>query len=300
MKRKRLKMTLAGRQAMTGRLFVLPFYIGFILFFLVPIVQSIVFAFSKVTLDVGAYHTEFVGLENIRYIFNDDLNYTFNLQNSVIQLLWQLPVIILLSLFIALILNSRFKGRTLVRAIFFLPVIAVTGTIVTILQSDTAAANVLAGNVVSSGMIEYSTGIEDFLVRAGLGRQIVDFLTRMSDTIFNLLWKTGVQMIIFLAGLQSISPALYEASAIEGATAWENFFKITVPMMVPIITLNVVYTIVDFFIDSNNLVMNQVIQNSSALRLDRSAAMAWVYFLIVGVILAAVMAVFAQINKRLT
>jgi ABC-type sugar transport system permease subunit len=118
--------------------------------------------------------------------------------------------------------------------------------------------------------------------------------------MFNLLWKTGVQMIIFLAGLQAISPALFEASSIEGASAWENFFMITIPMLSPIILVNTVYTVVDSFIDSSNSVMNQVMANSSSLRLNWAATMSWTYFLLVGVVLAVVMGVFAKINKKLS
>jgi ABC-type sugar transport system permease subunit len=293
----REKMTLAQKASWTGRLFVLPFYIGLLVFFVRPLIETLRFVFCDVKLDVGQYTATFNDFKNLTYIFTEDLNFTHNLISSVTNLFWQMPIIVLAGLFIAIILNSKFHGRTFVRAVFFLPVIVVTGTVVLIIQQDTAASSILSGDIVSGGTIQYSSGLQELLVKSGLNSQLVSAFTTVSDTMFNLLWKTGVQMIIFLAGLQSISPTLYEASAIEGATAWENFFKITIPMLSPIILVNIVYTIVDTFTDKSNLVMNQIMVNSSAVRLGWAAAMSWTYFLFIGIILAIVMGVFARINR---
>lgn len=292
------RISLTKQASRTGRLFVLPFYIGILLFFAKPLVETLIWAFGEVSIEVGGYQVNFVGLENIRYIFQEDLNYSMNLVNSIRDLLWQTPMIVLISLFIAIILNSKFHGRTFVRAVFFLPVIVVTGTITLIIQSDTAASGVLSGNVVASGTIEYSQGLQDILVQAGLSSQIVNAFTTVSDAMFNLLWKTGVQMIIFLAGLQGISPSLYEASAIEGATAWENFFKITLPMLAPIILLNLVYTIVDSFTDAANSVMQQVSAAAGSIRMGLASAMSWTYFLIIAVILALVALVYRRMTRN--
>lgn len=292
--RKRKPMSLARRASWTGRLFVLPFYIGFIVFFAKPLLESLWFAFNNVSIELGGYGYDFVGLSHIRYIFTEDLDYSKNLLTSVGNLLWQTPIIVLISLFIAIILNSKFHGRTFVRAVFFLPVIVVTGTVTLIIQSDTAASGVLSGGVVASGTIQYSTALQDMLVNAGLNSKMVEMFTTVSDAMFNLLWKTGIQMIIFLAGLQSISPSLYEASSIEGATAWENFFMITVPMISPMILVNLVYTIVDSFTDANNLVITQMTAVSRSLNLGRAAAMSWVYFLIIAVVLGLVMLIYKR------
>lgn len=293
-------LSLKSRVAWTGQLFVLPFYIGFALFLAKPLVETLYFVFCDVKIDIGGYSAIWNNFANLKYIFTEDLNFSQNLITSVMDLLWQVPIIVLTSLFIAMIINKKFMGRMFVRAVFFLPVIVVTGTVVLIIQQDAAASSVLSGNVVAGGQIEYSAGLSDLLVKSGLRSEMVTFFTSISDKMFNLLWKTGVQMIIFLAGLQAISPALFEASSIEGASAWENFFMITIPMLSPIILVNTVYTVVDSFIDSSNSVMNQVMANSSSLRLNWAATMSWTYFLLVGVVLAVVMGVFAKINKKLS
>ena len=219
---------------------------------------------------------------------------------SIGQLSWQMPVILITSLFIAIILNSKFAGRTFVRAVFFLPAIMVTGTIITIIKQDVAASSVLSGSVVSAGNIQYSTGLQDLLVQSGANSKMVELFTTVSNDMYNLLWKTGIQMIVFLAGMQSISPALYEAADIEGATAWEKFWKITIPMLSSIILVNIVYTIVDNFTDSTNVVMNQVMANTEFLRLGLASAMAWTYFLVIGIIIAIIVGIFSKINSKTT
>jgi ABC-type sugar transport system permease subunit len=294
------RLSFAGRQAWTGRLFVLPFYIGFAAFFAVPLFQSLMFVFQQITPRVGGYESEFVGLANLEHIFTVDLNYYTNLITTTVQVLWQVPVVLIASVFIALLLNTRFKGRTFVRAVFFLPVIIVTGAVINIMQADSTAAAALSGNVAAAGQIQYTSGIEDFLFQLGLPWNITMRMVLIANSMYNVLWMTGVQVILLLAGLQSISPALYEASAIEGATAWENFFKITLPMLVPIIAVTTVYTIVDSFMDSNNSVMNQVLHNATAGRFTLAASMAWVYLIIISVILALVFLLFARANRKMT
>jgi ABC-type sugar transport system permease subunit len=293
------RLSLAGRQAWTGRLFVMPFYIGFAAFFAIPLFQSFLFVFQRITPRVGGYDSEFVGLENLTHIFTVDLNYTTNLVTTTLQVLWQVPVVLIASIFIALLLNTKFKGRTFVRAVFFLPVIIVTGAVINIMQADSTAAAALTGDVAAAGQIQYTAGIEEFLYKLGLPMRFTWRMIMIANSMYNVLWMTGVQVILLLAGLQSISPALYEASAIEGATAWENFFKITLPMLMPIVAVATVYSIVDSFMDGNNSVMNQVLHNTSSFRVTLAASMAWVYLIIIAVFLAAVFLLFTRINKKL-
>lgn len=295
MKRRRLSLT--TRKSLTGHLFVLPLYIGFLVFVLPPLFQSIVFAFSDVVMDPDGYHMTMVGLENIRYIFTVDADYSRWLLESIANLFWQVPVILIASLFIAVILKSKFHGRTVVRAIFFLPVIIASGIIINIVKGDTVANSVLTGNVVSAGTVFQSTGLSDFLVRSGFSSSVVSFVTNIYNNMFDLLWKTGIQTIIFLAALQSISPSLYEASAMEGATAWEDFWKITVPMITPMILLNTLYTIIDSFMGADNYIMYKVMNNMKELRVDMAAAMAWVYFLVIAVVLLLVTWAFSRVTR---
>lgn len=259
---------------------MLPFYLGIVFFFLTPLIQSLVFSFSNVKVNLSNYDTSFVGFENYKYVFKFDVDFSTNIVESLLQLLWQVPTIIVASLFVALLIKPNFVGRGLVRGIFFLPVIVTSGVVVDILNGDAAASTILSGGGGESG------ALQSLLVAAGLNQNMVDFFTLISNNLSNILWKIGVQIVIFLAGLQSIPSTLYEASAVEGATAWEDFWKITIPMMTPIILINFVYTIVDSFTDVDNKVMQQVMTNTNLMRLGYASAMVWSYFCVIAVVLA--------------
>lgn len=299
MKNKRFKMSLTARQAWTGRMFCLPFYIGFCVFFLGQIIQSISFCFNEVTIDpANGLTMEFVGLEQFKYVFQVDANYSIKLGETLTQLAWKVPVIIVASLFIAVILKSKFIGRTFVRGVCFLPVVLATGIVMDIVNTDTVSSSVMSGSMVSSGAVSSANTLADLLVEMGLGSEITNLINTIYNNLFDVLWQSGVQMIIFLAALQSISPSLYEASAIEGATAWEDFWKITIPMIGPMIMLNIFYTIVESSVSTQNAIMQKVTTEYNNVNLDLSAAMAWVYFAVIAVILALVALAFRKVNVK--
>lgn len=298
MKQKKRFLSLTQRQAWTGRCFVLPFYFGFFFFFLTPVVQSIIFCFCDVTIQPGYIEKVGIGWENFRYIFQEDPNFSTNLVATLTQLLWQVPVIIVASLFIALILKSEFHGRTIVRSIFFLPVVLAGGVVMSIVQNDTLSSQVMNGGMVSAGSVVDTNALEDLLVNMGLGDEITKFVNIIYKNLFNLLWKSGIQMIIFLAGVQSIPTSLYEASAIEGSTGWEDFWKITIPMLGPIIMLNIFYTIIETLVDSENVIMTKVVAEFQRANLGLASAMAWVYFLVIAVILAIIAFLFRRVNVK--
>lgn len=295
---KRFKMSLTARQAWTGRLFALPFYIGFAVFFFWQVAQSLWFSFCEVTVDVTGIHAPFVGLDQYEHIFLVDADFSQTLVKSLTQLAWKVPVIIVASLFIAVILKSKFVGRTFVRGVCFLPVVLATGIVMDIVNTDTISRNVMSGNMVSSGSMVDTNALGDLLVNMGLGDEITKFINMIYSNLFGVLWESGVQMIIFLAALQSIPPSLYEASAIEGATGWEDFWKITIPMIGPMIMLNIFYTIVESSISTNNAVMEQVMAEYYRVNLDLSAAMSWVYFAIIAVVLGIVAFLFRKVNVK--
>lgn len=290
--------SLKRKEAMSGRIFVLPFYLGFILFSAKPLIETMLMVFNDVKINFGGYKMTSVGFDNLFYIFNVDADFTQNLFTAVSNMLWQVPVVLILSLILAQIINADFIGRTFVRSVLFVPIIVMTGTVVLIIQNDVVASAALNGGVVAGGKVEYSVGLEGLLNETGLNSAAIELFTKIANNMFNLLWKTGVQIVIFLAGLQSISPSLYEASSIEGATRWETFFKIDLPIMMPIITINTVYTIVDFFTDPNNEAMNQVILAINDLKFGRAAAMSWSYFMLIGIFVFVVMFVLSKINKK--
>ena len=299
MNNKRFKMSLTTRQAWTGRLFAMPFYVGFLVFFIYQVIQSIVFCFCDVKIDPATGLTaEYIGFEHFHHIFRVDATYSTKLVTSLTTLAWKVPVIIVASLFIAVILKSKFVGRTFVRGVCFLPVVLATGIVMDIVNTDTVSKNVMSGNMVSSGAMVDTNALGDLLVNLGLGDEITKFINMIYANLFGVLWESGVQMIIFLAALQSISPSLYEASAIEGATAWEDFWKITIPMIGPMIMLNIFYTVVENSISTNNAVMQKVITEYNNVRLDLSAAMAWVYFAVIAVVLAIIALLFRKVNVK--
>jgi len=298
MKNLKLKrMSLTSRLSWTGFFFTMPFVLGFIFFFLQPLWRSLTFVFSKVDVTLEGYKTTPVGFDNIKYILRGDATYVPNLTKSLENMIWQVPLIVVFALFFAIILNQKFRGRVVARAIFFLPVIIASGLVLNIIQSDAAASNTLSGNVISVGSSTGSDALQEMLLNSGWSDKVISTITMIIDNLFDLTWKTGIQMILFLAGLQGISPALYEAASIEGATAWESFWKITLPMLTPITMLCLVYTIVDGFTDANNLVMQQVMDNAREVRYGWSSAMSWCYFLIIAVVLAVVFVVFALIER---
>ncbi len=296
--RKRYKMSLTQRQAWTGRLFVSPFYIGFFVFFAYQLFQSIRFCFNDVKVEMGNLKLEGVGWDNFHHIFRVDSTYTTKLVSSLTTLLWQVPVIIVASLFIAVILKSKFRGRTFVRGVCFLPVVLAGGIVMDIVRGDTVSASVMSGDMVSGGAMVDTNALQDLLVNMGLGSEITGFINTIYANLFGVLWSSGVQMIIFLAALQSISPSLYEASSIEGATGWENFWKITIPMISPMIMLNIFYTIVENSIATSNPIMDKVITEYNNVNLDWSAAMGWVYFVVLAVVLAIVAFCFRKVNVK--
>ncbi len=298
MKLNKRRLSLTQRQAWTGRCFVLPFYFGFLFFFLTPIIQSITFSFSDVTIQPGYIEQVNIGWENFRYIFKEDPNFSTNLTSTLSKLSWQVPVIIVASLFIALILKSKFHGRTIVRSVFFLPVVLAGGVVMSIVQNDALSSQVMNGGMVSGGAVVDTNALEDLLVNMGLGDEITSFINIIYRNLFNLLWKSGIQMTIFLAGVQSIPSSLYEASAIEGSTGWEDFWKITIPMLGPIIMLNIFYTIIETLIDSENVIMIKVLAEFQRANLGLASAMAWVYFLAVAVILGIIAFLFRRVNVK--
>ena len=298
---KRKQLSLATKSAWTAQLFILPFYFGFLFFFLTPMVESLLMSFSDVAIDVNrGYNLTWIGLENYNDAFFKETNYTTNLVASVTELAWKVPAVLILSLVLAMIINQKFRGRVFVRAMFFLPVIFASGIILHYMSSDTVLGTVMGGSSVTGEAITTSSALTDLMVNAGFGSEIVSFVNTISSELTQLVWRSGVQMIIFLAGLQGISPSLYEASSIEGASAWENFWKITLPMLTPSILINTVFTIVDTFTDAGNQVMIQItnlIAQSTA-KMGLASAFAWVYFLIIAAILGLIFLLFKLIEKK--
>lgn len=290
---------MAGRKALEAQIFLIPFYLGLWFFFLLPLFQSVRMSFSDVSVYPGGYKFDFIGFGNYKTAFVVDADFTTNMFTSLTALLWKVPTIIILSLLMAMIINQNFRGRIVVRAIFFLPVIFASGVVLGMIRGDSVASQAMSGSTISGSEVTNSNALQTFLIETGLDTRIVNIATTISSNMFSMVWSAGLQMIIFLAGLQSIPRALYEASSIEGASVWENFWKVTLPMLSPIIFLNVIYTVIDTFTDTSNKVMNQII-NLSAQEISKiglSSAFAWSYFLVIGTVLLLLVFVYKKIVR---
>ena len=285
-KKKRRGIAYDKKQGFVGFMFTLPWLIGFLMFFFVPAIKSIQFSLSDVKI-FEDYATEWNNFSNYINIFNN-ANFIQNLSTTFGDLFINVPVILVFSLFVAVLLNRKFIGRGLARAVFFLPVIVTTGVVMTAFNGASDSSKVFEGEV-SNGILFSTMNSTAVLQELGLSQQITGYLITISDRIFDVVWDSGIQIILFLSALQGISPALYEACDVEGATAWEKFWLITFPSVSPIILVNIIYTIVDTFSDPSNAVLHQIDELvTSTFDYGTAAAMVWVYFAIVLVIIGGV------------
>ena len=288
--------SLDKRKARAGWFFVLPFLIGFVCVYLPIIMDSVWLAFNELIILPEGYVLQFVGLENFSDALTKDPQFVQVLLSGLGELAFQVPAILLFSLFMAVLLNQKMAGRAAFRAIFFLPVVLATG-----IMESIEASNILGSYMGESNGIDDGSGssaaadivsamdIEQLFANMKVGQELVEYVVSIINDIYGIVNRSGVQMLIFLAGLQSISPAIYEACKIDGATGWETFWKITFPMISPMILVNAVYTIIDSFTTETNTVMTYISTVASKTNGEViSTAMSWVYFLIVVLILAAV------------
>lgn len=296
---RRRGLSLEQKKAVPGYYFILPFVIGFILFFVYPITQSLLYSFSSFNLTTEGYTLTNVGWHNYVYAFTVHDKYNRILIGTIRDMITNVPLILIFSFFAANLLNQKFRGRTAARAIFFLPVIMACGIILLAERGDFIRNMLQAqGDTMGMGTSEKaSSGLGTVMLVQSLFRTLpqqlswmVQYISGAVDKIYEVINASGVQMLIFLAGLQSISPSLYEAAVIEGATGWETFWKITFPMISPLIVLSTVYSIIDSFTIFDNRMMS--ILNDEFFKYHHyglASAMAWVYFVVIAAILAVVM-----------
>lgn len=287
---KRVRFTIERQKGLMGILFLLPWLIGFVFLFAFPLIQSFRYSLSDMQLTPTGLSIRYGGLINYQFALLEHPTFNRTLTEAVMQMVVDVPLIIFFSLFSATLLNQKFRGRVIARAIFFLPVILASGVISNLSATDfmsqlISEATHSGGG--GDGSLLKSFELERMLVESGLSPTIINYLTGSVNRIYEVISASGVQILIFLAGLQSISPSLYEASKIEGATGYETFWKITFPMVSPLILTNVLYTVIDSFTKNK---MTTLIQQTAfgKFNFGLSSAMAWMYFLIIGVCLIIV------------
>lgn len=280
---------LIRNQHRSGYLFILPWIVGFILFFLQPMIESMWYSFNETLMGAEGIETTFVGLDNYKFLLFEDSTFLENLWSVTVSMLQQVVICTTLSLFVAVVLVQNFRGRTVYRAIFFLPIIMTSGVIYSMVGSVMGSSG-LSG--VGNSYMYSSASVTTLMIQGGISRDVVNLLTQAIDSIFNMTTNCGVQILLYISALQKIPSSTYEAARIAGANSWDIFWKITIPKIAPIIFLNIVYTIVDastsYGSRSGGNIMMEAIQRvgfGKTMKFGMSAAMAWLYFLVIALFL---------------
>ncbi len=293
---KNKQKNLQKRRAITGYLYILPFIIGFISFMIVPLFESLRMSFSNVEISTSnkGFILENIGFNNFIKAFTADPEYNRMLTEELSRMAINVPAVLIISFMMALVLNQKFKARGFVRAIFFLPVILSSGVLVGLEYNNSMLEGMKSYIQENSNVVDITATLQEILSNSGFGNRFLNTVYDILNSVYEVVLSSGIQIIIFLSGLQTISKSMYEAAKIEGCSAWESFWKITLPMVSPVIIVNVVYTIIDFFMRTDSEIMEKIRINMIRLDYGFSSAMAWVYFLAVILIIA----VFTAITSR--
>ena len=301
------RLSYERKKKLYGYGFISIWLIGTLYMFVVPMIQSINYSLHDTTLvsettaeqygmTSAGIHLEWNDFGHYHRAFYVDRDYVVVLAESLLSLAPDVLLILIFSLFIAVLLNQKFKGRTVMRAIFFLPVLIATGPVISVINGDILSQGVSGGAQQFSTLFQTDLvdGFLRFLGMYNISEEFTNFVSEVTSDIFNLLWKSGIQILIFLSALQQIPTSAKEAASMEGATGWEFFWKISFPTISPMILANLIYTIIDTFSDSQNPVMRLVISQAKSLQYGYSAAIAWIYFAIIAVALAIIVAIVSK------
>lgn len=282
--KKAFRLSLGRRTILEGYAFVSLWVIGFATFVAYPFIESIIFSFQDLKLTSGKLESAYVGWKHFRHAFTVDVQLLPILQSTIMKMVLQVPLILIFSMFAAILLNRPMKGRIVFRGIFFLPVIIAAGeTLSTLTRQGAATLPIFS-----------QAGLVDTL-RDYIPEQLVWPLLAMMDSLTLVMWSAGVPIIILLAGLQTISPALYEAAKCDGATAWESFWKITFPMLMPMLFISTLFSIVDSFTSVTNQMMKYIYRLIfEQFAFAYGSAVGWIYSICIFIIIAIVFFIFRK------
>lgn len=300
-KKKKTSIGLTAKKDVRGYLFILPFLIGITFIFVPALINSFRFAFSFVKIELGNVVVKSVGWDNFMKL-QEDITFVPKLLKAIQGIALDLVIITFFSFFIATILNQKFLGRGFARTVFFLPVLLATGIIAAADTGNMAmeffSSSTNKGGAIASAFTSGSASFFDLkamLLNTNISRSFVNIIITAIDNTYNIVNSSGVQILIFISALQSIPPSIFEASKVEGATKWEEFWKITFPMMTPMILVNVVYTIVDSFENPKYEVLKYIRQVAfEDDQMGYASALAWIYFAVVLIMLGIVWGVIAK------
>ena len=279
-----------------GILFASPFIIGFLFIFVRLIIEGVGYAFSNLVASENGLSPEFIGWGNFNYILRVDPNFTSTLLNTIKDMFTLIPMILLFSLFTAVLLSSKIYFKTFFRAIFFLPVMITSG-VVSKLDSYNAVMSYMS-SAASAGEETGLNSITVFLQSLEFSPTLINFVSGAAENITEIVTLSGVQILLFIAAIQSISPSIYEAADVEGATSWEKFWKITLPMVLPVGLVCLFYTVIDYLVRDTTSIMQTIQQTGfSQGNFGQASAMAMVYSSCVIILMALCVAAFMFIKK---
>lgn len=293
-KPKSYKLGLMTKRSLNGWLFVLPFVIGLIFFVVSPLYTALVLSFNEQTFNSVTNVTDIAPYGFTAYIeaFSEQPDFITNLVTSGTELLIMLPSVLIFSFLMANILNQNFHGRTLARAILFMPVITSAGVAASMLAGETGV-DASAMSEAGSEAMNLANGITE-----SIGGKAGQFVGAAFDKLSSIINGSGVPILIFLSGLQTISPSIFESARVEGATSWEQFWKITFPMISPMILVNAVYIMIDTLCGTNNSMIGYLFSQSlggSDLAPVDVYAMSWMYFLMTTIVIGGVSAIISKL-----
>ena len=255
-----------------------------------------VLAFSRIT-DNESFLTEFVGLDNFKEALTTDVEFIPALTESLKNLV-NIPIVIIFALFVATLLNRNIRGRGFFRAMFVLPLLIGTGAVMAVIEGNNTQVSL--GMMQQTAEASGASSFQDLALSQQLvtlfGESLSGYVGAIINRISSVMWISGVQIIIFLGVLQTIPTQLYEAAVVDGASEFDKLWKITLPLTMPAILLNSVYTLIDSFTSKDNVVITYISRVSfKDFMLAKGSALSWMYFLIIALLLAAV---FAAVRKR--
>lgn len=275
-KKAKKHLSLKAQHAKWAWVFLAPWLIGITVFFVWPMAQSVIYSVSRLTITADGFQLDWVGMDNYSYLFTKDTFFLPNLTQALGEVIPSVLMITAFSLFIAVILKEKFIGRSAARTVFFFPVMIASGVIITILKEqvmmsvstsdDTAAYLFQAPDLVKTFA---SFGLPDFVLTS---------ITDIVNGFFDLTWKSGVQMLLLLSAINNIPQSFYEAAVLDGAGAWVKFWKITFPAITPSLLVVIIYTVIDSFLDYDNLVMSMIRDYYQNNNYTYSATIGVIYF----------------------
>ena len=283
-------LTIRQKDFFSGLLFVSPWMIGLCVFFAFPFLNTVRLSFSQVV-QMKGFQMEWVGLEHYKRAFLWEIEFLSRLGSVFLDAVINLPLIIVFSLIIAVMVNKKIVGKSIFRSIFFLPVLLGTGYIMQQLLGSGVDDQLNVVYTMDRG-VQASGAILEYL-----GPTVTQVVQTFLNRITQVLWASGVQTVLFLSGLCGISPSLYEAATVEGATEWESFWKITLPMISPVLLLNVVYTLIDSFTNSDNRLVQYIFELTQKSDYAYGATISWLYFMAVFAFILLVFLVLRPLNR---